>query len=101
MVVARGKSLGKVLGGLFGKLGSVAGRRSRSKQANTRLDAARSKVANLQQQLADLDAELAADTVKTGEEWATKAAAIEDVAISPTKTNVRVVDLRLVWIPTP
>jgi hypothetical protein len=41
--VARGKSLGKVLGGLPGKLGSVAGRRSRSKQASTRLQAARAR----------------------------------------------------------
>jgi hypothetical protein len=98
--VARGKSLGKVLGGLLGKLGSVAGRRSRSKQATTRLQAARSKVATLQQQLAELDAELADDTVKVGQEWTAKAAAIEPVAIAPTKTNVRVVDLRLVWVPT-
>jgi hypothetical protein len=99
--VARGKSLGKVLGGLLGKLGSVAGRRSRSKQATTRLQAARSKVATLQQQLAELDAELATDIVRVGQEWATKTAAIEPVAIAPTKTNVRVVDLRLVWVPTP
>jgi hypothetical protein len=98
--VARGKSLGKVLGGLLGKLGSVAGRRSRSKQASTRLQAARAKVADLQQQLADLDAALAADTVEVGQQWAA-AAAIEPVAIAPTKTNVRVVDLRLVWLPTP
>jgi hypothetical protein len=99
--VARGKSLGKVLGGLLGKLGSVAGRRSRSKQASTRLQAAREKVATLQQQLAELDAETAADIVAVGQEWAVKAAAIEPVAISPTKTNVRVIDLRLVWVPTP
>jgi hypothetical protein len=99
--VARGKSLGKVLGGLLGKLGSVAGRRSRSKQATTRVQAARSKVATLQQQLAELDAELADDIVDVGQEWTAKAAAIEPVAIAPTKTNVRVVDLRLVWVPTP
>jgi hypothetical protein len=98
--VAKGKSIGKVLGGLLGKLGSVAGRRSRSKQADTRVDAARTKVAGLQQQLADLDAELVADTTQLDQEWAAKAAAIEDVAIAPTKTNVRVVNLRLVWLPT-
>lgn len=98
--VAKGKSLGKVLGGLLGKLGSVAGRRSRSKQADTRVDAARSKVAGLQQQLAELDAEFSSDAVQLGQDWAAKAAAIESVAISPTKTNVRVVDLRLVWLPT-
>jgi hypothetical protein len=44
---------------------------------------------------------LAADIVAVGQEWAAKAAAIEPVAISPTKTNVRVIDLRLVWVPTP
>jgi uncharacterized protein DUF87 len=98
--VARGKSLGKVLGGLLGKLGSVAGRRSRSKQATTRLQAAREKAANLTQQLAELDAELATEIVTVGQDWAAKSAAIEPVAISPTKTNVRVIDLRLVWVPT-
>jgi hypothetical protein len=99
--VARGKSIGKVLGGLFGKLGSVAGRRSRSKQANTRVSAARSKVDSLQQQAVELDSELAADTIQVAQEWAAKAAAIESVDIAPTKTNVRVVDLRLLWVPTP
>ncbi len=97
--VATGKSLGKVLGGLFGKLGGAAGRRSRTRQSTTRVDAARNKVGSLQQQLTDLDAELTADTMQVAQEWATKAAAIEDVAISPTKTNVRLVDLRLLWIP--
>ena len=99
--VASGKSLGKVLGGLFGKLGSTAGRRSRSKQTDTRLDAARAKVVDdraatrraRRRNSVPTSTELAA-------EWAAKAAAIEPVDIEPTKTNVRVVDLRLVWLPT-
>ena len=91
-----------LLGGILG------GRRSRSsivteaKRANAsqaRVEAARDKAYSAQQAISDLEADLQAEIVGIDEEWARKAAAVTPMTIPLEKTDVRVVDLRLVWVP--
>src|SRR5699024_6679813 len=55
------KSRGGLLGSVLGKAGTAAGRRSRTSAAGDRVDAAQHKVAALNEQLEQLEAELTAE----------------------------------------
>jgi hypothetical protein len=93
------RSRGGVLGSILGKAGSAAGRRSRSNTADKRADAAQNKVSTLQQQIDDIEAELTDDVAAIEHDWSAKAANITTVAVALEKTDVRVTQLALVWLP--
>ncbi|MEZ5117886.1 MAG: helicase HerA-like domain-containing protein [Candidatus Nanopelagicales bacterium] len=91
-----------VLGGLFGgrrSRASVSAQARRISGAAARVDQARAKVDSLAAGLAQLDAELADEVAGIDREWTERAAAVSTVAVPLERTDVRVADLRLVWVP--
>ncbi|MCU0265213.1 MAG: ATP-binding protein [Actinomycetia bacterium] len=95
-------AVNSMLGGLFG------GRRSRAsvstaarkvKTAGARVDTARERADTLAAGVADLEEELAAEVADLEAEWLGKATAVEVVPIPLERSDVSVVDLRLVWVP--
>jgi len=99
-------SVASAVGGLLG--GLLGGRRSRisvateARQAATssaRVGAAQGKVNALQGDLAVLEAELASEVGQLDAEWMAKAERIETLPVPLEKADVRVADLRLLWVP--
>jgi hypothetical protein len=101
LVAGIGDLLGAFAGGRSGSaaLRRAARRRSEATRNEQRLTAAEDTVAA---RLADIDAieaDLAEDVERITAEWDEKATAIEEVAIGLERDDVRVLDLRLVWLP--
>ena len=95
---------GSVLGGLFGgrkSTASLAAAARRTQAAHAKAQDAAAKVDDLAAQIADLEAQLAAEVLQIDQEWQLKAEAVTTQPISPKKTNIKVTDLRLVWLPVP
>ena len=98
-----------VLGGFLGGKASTrsiarsvtgaTSRRGRGSTAGQRLESAQNKVADTAAQRDDLVAELEQAIVDIGREWDAKATAIETVDVPLEKTDVKVLQLGLVWIP--
>ncbi len=91
-----------LLGGIFG------GRRSRSsilteaKRATAsehRVAAAHEKAAAADRAVLDLEEELRAEVAAIDEEWRSKATSVVPLEIPLERTDVKVADLRLVWVP--
>jgi Helicase HerA, central domain len=95
------KSRGGMLGSIFSKAGTAAGRRTRTATAGDRLDAAENKLEALHQQLEDLEAELGQEVTDIDAKWMTKAKNITDLKVGLERTDVKVIQLALVWIPVP
>ncbi len=96
-----GDLLGALLGGRkrSNPLGQVARRRSASQKAQTRADNASEAVADEQRELAELEDELAAKINEISDQSGAKASQIETVEIPLEKTDIRVVEMKLVWVP--
>jgi hypothetical protein len=96
---------GDLLGMLLGKgrrsnpLGQAARRRSASSQAKARAENARAALAEEQAELEELKADLEEEVADLEDEFAAKRD-IEELEIPLEKTDVRVAELKLVWIPT-
>ncbi|MDO8361609.1 MAG: DUF853 family protein [Actinomycetota bacterium] len=86
-------------GGLLGKLGSAAGRRGRSSAAGERLDAAENKIQLLHQQMEDLEADLAQDLIEIDTRWMAVAKNITTMQVPLEKSDVKVTQIALVWVP--
>jgi hypothetical protein len=89
----------KGVGGILGQLGTEAGRRSRTATSGERVDAAQNKVETLQATLADLEAEAAQEVGAIDAAWTAKAQAITAVPVALERTDVKVTQLVLAWIP--
>ncbi len=100
-----GTLLTAFLGGRRGSRSLAAGlRRASSKRAQTRrvgqrLSTAVSKVEDKQEELEALEEELAEAVLALDETWAEKALAVEEVEIGLEKSDIRVAEVALVWIP--
>jgi hypothetical protein len=81
------------------QLRGAAGRRSRSRAAGERLDAAQSKAGSISTQLSDLEADLSDEVLRITGSWGEKAAAIDSVPVSLERTDVQVAQLVLAWVP--
>jgi hypothetical protein len=96
---------GDLIGMLLGKgkrsnpLGQAARRRSASSEARARAENAKSALADEQADLEELKADLEDEVADIEDEFAAKTE-IEEVEIPLEKTDVRVAELKLVWIPT-
>jgi hypothetical protein len=98
-----------VLGGFLGGTASArsiarsvtgaTSRRGRSSTAGQRVESAENKVSDTAAQRDDLVAELEAAIVDIGTEWDARATAIETVDIPLEKTDIRISQLSLVWVP--
>ncbi len=91
----------KSKGGILGKLGGAAGRRGRTSATGERLEAAENKVELLQEQLADVEADLADDVTAIDTKWTTAANDVTTFKIPLERSDVKVTQLALVWIPAP
>jgi hypothetical protein len=93
------KSTGSLVKTIGRAASGGASRRGRSATASDRLEAAKHAAASKEQQLADLEAELAEDLTEIHDEWMTRAANVETVPISLEKADIKVDELVLCWIP--
>jgi hypothetical protein len=89
----------KSRGGLLGSLGSAAGKHGRSSAAGERLDAAENKIQLLHQQLEDLEGDLTEEVTGIDTKWMAIAKDITTLPVSLEKSDVKVTQLTLVWIP--
>jgi hypothetical protein len=106
---AAGSLLGSFLGGrrsaksmaskVLGGLGGAAGRRGRSATAGDRVEAARDKVARIEQDITDLETELQEEVAEISQRWDALGARVTRVPVTLEKTDVSVVQLAVVWIP--
>ncbi|HSB86595.1 MAG TPA: DUF87 domain-containing protein [Ilumatobacteraceae bacterium] len=95
------RSRGGLLGSILGKAGAAAGRRSRTSTADKRVEAAQGKIDLLNEQLEQLEAELAEDVTAIDAKWMAAAKNVTTVPISLERTDVKVTQLALVWVPVP
>ncbi len=101
------RAAGDVLGGLFGtkrsaatKIGRAAERLTRNSDGE-RVDEAKGKIGRIDEDLATLDAELATEITDIEAKWANIAAAITTIPVSLERTDVKVTQLVLAWVPVP
>jgi hypothetical protein len=102
------RAAGDMVGGLLGSGRSAAGRIGRAAERLTRssgsdsqrVDEAQNRVERIEQQQADLDAKLADALRDVEAKWATVAQAITTTNVSAEKTDTKVSQLYLVWVPT-
>jgi hypothetical protein len=96
-----GDLLGALLKGRVGSrtLGSAASRRSATRKAKIRLEAAEDKLDVRQKDLVALENELEEALVAIQDEYDTMAATIEELEIGLEKTDIRVMEAKLVWVP--
>ena len=90
-----------MLGSILGSAGSATGRHTRSATAGDRLDAAENKLEGLHGQLEDLEAELTQEVTDIDSKWMATAKNITTLSISLERTDVKVTQLVLIWIPVP
>ncbi len=95
------RSRGGLLGSVLGKAGTAAGRRSRTAAAGDRLDAAENKLEGLHRQLEDLEAELTQEITDIDAKWMATAKNITTLQVGLERTDVKVTQIALVWIPVP
>ena len=96
------ESAASVLGGFFGgrkSASSISAAARRHTSASNRVQAAQTKVGELQLQRQDLETELMTEVGGLSADWQAKAASVEPVAVELKRTQIRVTDLRLVWVP--
>jgi hypothetical protein len=93
------RSRGGLLGSVLGKAGTAAGRRGRSRASEERVEAAENKVAGLVAALEDLEAELADELTEIDARWTALANDITTTSIALERTDVKVRELVLAWVP--
>ena len=100
---------GAVLGALFGgkrnarsianAVGSVASKAGQTATTSQRKQTAEAKVQQTTDDLADLEQEIIDEVTAIDDKWKAVAESVETVAIRLEATDVRVTDVRLVWVP--
>ena len=93
------KSAGSMLGGLLGKAGTAAGRRGSTSAADQRVKEAEGKVSRLDRDIAALESELESEVATLTAEWSTKANTMMTMRVGLEKTDVKVTQICLAWIP--
>ena len=97
--------VGDLLGGLLrGRVSSrtlsrAASRRAASKKAQARLATAKQKANAKRRDLIELERDLQDELISIQQEYDALAAAIEPLEIGLEKTDIRVAEIRLVWVP--
>lgn len=90
---------GRRRGGVFGSLGKAATKRRQSSAAGARLDAAEDKVQSLSDQLIELQGDLENEVTEIDVRWAARAKEIETVRVPLEKSDVKITQLVLGWMP--
>ena len=86
-------------GGLLGKLGTAASRRGTTQASRERLDAAENKVGRLQESLEALELELSQDITEIDARWMALGKGIETMQVPLEKTDIKLTQLVLAWLP--
>lgn len=86
-------------GGLLGQLGRAVGRRSKTGAAGERVEEARNKIDRLEDELADIEAELAEELTEIDARWTDKAKQVTSMEVPLEKSDVKVTSLVLGWVP--
>ncbi len=90
--------------GLFGKrprsLTGTMGKARMTSDAKVRVEQSKTAIAQYQQQLADIQKELEAQTAKITENWTDAITKIETYAVKPRKTDCQVELVALAWAPS-
>ncbi len=89
------------IGGIARKAGAAARRRGRSNEADGRIGTASNRVDEKSQALADLQADMEDELATIADEWDAKATAVENFEVPLERSDIRVVELSLAWIPVP
>ncbi len=95
-------SAASVLGGLFGgrkSAASLGAAARRHQSASNRVATAQGKVDELRLQRLELETQLSDEIADINADWDVKASNIGPISVDLKKTNVRITDLRLVWVP--
>jgi uncharacterized protein DUF87 len=106
LLAGAGAVLGALLGGrrstrsIAGSVGSAASRRGVSARAEERKRSAEAKAQQKADELADLEQELLDEIAEIDARWQETAADVETVSVRAEATDVRVMQLTLVWVPT-
>jgi hypothetical protein len=102
MVGGVGDLLGAFAGGRSSSAGlrRIARRRAEIDRTEVRLAEAEASVVARMEAIAAIETDLAVDVERITDEWAIRAEAIEEVEIGLEKSDVRLTELRLVWLPT-
>jgi hypothetical protein len=106
VVSVGGGLLGSLLGGrkstkgILSTIGRATSKGGMTKASTERLESARNRLAEGKADLDELEAELASDITEIADRWDAKAAAIDTVEIPLERTDIRVDELAVVWIPT-
>jgi len=101
-----GAVLGAFLGGkrstrsMAGALSSAASRRGMSVRSAERKETAEAKVDATKDDLAELEQEIAEEVAEIDTRWRGVADEVDTLSIRLEATDVRVVETRLVWVPT-
>lgn len=101
-----GAGLGMLLGGKRSTRSILGGvRRSRNhgrmaEKSGERLRTAENRLTDLVEDLEALEDELLDDMAQIQEEWEEKAANIDEIEVGLEKTDIRIDDVVLIWIPT-
>lgn len=101
MLSGAGDLLSAVLGGRrrSSSLRGVASRRAATRKTQGRLETAQSKVDEKVSDLLAIEDDLEIDVLDIAGEWEDKAAAIEPMEVPLEKTDIKVDDLAVLWLP--
>jgi hypothetical protein len=101
---------GAVLGALFGgrrsarsmasAIGGAASRRGMTARTSQRRESAEDKVEATKDDLAELEQEILDEVAEIDERWKATAAEVDTLQIRLEATDVRVLETRLVWVPS-
>ena len=94
------RSKGGLLGGVLGTAGSAARRRGATNAAGERTEAQANKIERLVAEVEELEAELAEEIVDIDATWMGTAKEIDVLGVGLEKSDVKVTQIALVWIPT-
>ena len=106
LLAGAGAVLGALFGGrrstrsMAGALSSAASRRGMSVRTAERKETAEAKVESTKDDLAELEQEIADEVAEIDERWRAVADEVDTLSIRLEATDVRVVEIRLVWVPT-
>lgn len=106
VISVAGGVLGSLLGGrksaktILSTAGRASSKGGMTKASQERLRTARNRLESGQADLAELEEDLTLQLQALADEWDEKAAAIETLEIPLEKSDIRVEELALVWLPT-
>jgi hypothetical protein len=106
VISVAGGLLGSLLGGkkntkgILSTIGRGVSKGGMQRQSGQRLETAKNRLGEQQQELEELEAEVADKLEAIADAWDDKAADIEAVTVSLEKADVRVDEIAVVWVPT-